>query len=240
MQDPALLSRLRQPMTIAIATANAIRERVAVRGQLVTPPKAYSTTPDAGPARKSRYYISPAYAQAAGLGTQTRWESSAAMHAAIGAKTGTGNATGSLWKPGALQVRNSGESCIIELGGSSIGASSTRTALTTKVQGTYQVRLSDNGKLRAKQVRELTRDEGGSVQYRRKPKQVRNQVKAGTVFANSRIGLLQPTEAESTAQFNAFRSQCGLAVAACFGGTSEAASPQGDRALFDAIMRLWK
>ncbi len=239
MQDPAQLQRLRQPMTIAIATANTIRQRVAVRGQLVTPANAYRATPDAGPTKKPRYYLSPAYAEAAGLGTQTRWESSAVMHAAVGAKTGTGNTTGALWKPGALQVRNSGDSAIIEFGGSSLGASSTRTALTKKVHGSYHVTLSDNGKLRAKQVSELKRDEGGDVQYRRKPKQVRNAVKAGTVFKNSRIGLLQPTEAESQAQFNAFRSQCGLAVAACFGGNCKSESG-GDRALFDAIMRNWK
>ena len=238
MADPAQMLRLKQPMAIAQATAYAIRDRVVNRGQLATSPQGFSTTPDAGPKKCPRYYISPEYAEKAGLGTQTRWESSQAMHAALGAKPGQGHATGKMWE--GLQVRNSGDTAIIEFGGSSTGASSTRTALTQKVHGTYEVTLSDNNRLRAKQVTELKRDEGGQVQYRRKPKLVRNQVKAGTVFANSKIGLLQPTESEQAAQWTAFRDFCARMTSACFGGQVPAGQPQGDAALYTAITKGFK
>ena len=234
LQDPAQLARLRQPMAIAAATATVIHDRVVVRGQLATPPKAFATVPDAGNVKKPRYYISPKYAEEAGLGKQTRWESSAAMHQAIGARAGTGDATGALWK--GLAVRNSGETAIIEFQGSSYGAKSTLSARRDKIVGAYKVK-NTNGRLKAVQMTELRRDEGGDVVYRRKPLQVRNQVKAATVFRNSRIGLLQPTDAETQAQFGAFRDYSANLISSLFGGQPVAGQATGDANLYADILR---
>lgn len=237
--DPAQMQRLVQPLQICQAYAYACRDRVQQRGVTATPAKQFSGKPDAGPDKRPAYYLSPTYAVDAGLGNQTRWESSQAMHAAVGAKPGVGDVTGKLWD--SLTVRNSGDRAIVEFGKSSKGASSTLSALRTKVSGSYLVTMSDNGKLRAKQVTELKRDEGGTVQYRRKPKMVANSVKAGTVFQNSRVGLLQPTDAETQAISQAFRDVAGYLAALCFSGDAPPVRAVGDANLYaDIIRRLQK
>lgn len=236
--DPRLIERVRQPLAIAKATATHIKRRV-LAGKTATPADAYSNKPTAGPKQKPRYFVSPQYAKDLGLGEQTRWASSAEMHRHKGIRAGTANATGEMWK--GLQVRNFGtEGAIIDYGGSSTGASSVRTAVTKRKAGTFEVTLSDDGKLRARQVRELVRVEGGEVKRRRKAKKVRNSQKAGTVFKNTRVGLLQPTPSETAAQLAAVNSVCGELVATIFGGSGVHLRSQGDQALYRAILREFK
>lgn len=237
--DPALLERLRAPMAIATATATAIRDRVRRAHVTATQAAAYKGTPTAGGGKsgtvRKAYYVSPAYATAVGLQDQTRWQSSADMHQAVGAVSGLGDVSGGMWQ--GLQVRNSGERAVIEFGGSSLGASSKRSALTKTKTGTYEVTLSDNGHVRARQVRELKRNEGGQVQYRRKPKLVRNAEKAGRVFKNSRVGLLQCTPTEEAAQWQAFRDATDATLARMFGRERVARPVTGDQPLYRAILR---
>lgn len=238
MEDPATLRRLQQPMAIAKATASHIRQRVA-QGRTATPADPYDGTPTAGKGKVRRYYLSPAYAERLGLGSQTRWESSRAMHAAKGLRPGKASATGQMWA--GLQVRNYGsDSAVIDFGGSSLGASSTRTAITKKKAGTFEVTLSGNGKLAARQARELSRDEGGQVKYRRKPKLVRNSLKAAAVFTGSRVGLLQCTPDEIQAMNAAVATKAGILVAACFGARTPTSEPGGDRSLYTAILQGMK
>lgn len=226
---------LAQPMAIGVATARHIKARI-LRGQTATRPSAFDRSPSAGPRKRKRYYISPAYAHELGLGAQTRWKSSAAMHAAKGIKAGTANATGGMWK--GLQVRNYGRgSVIIEFARSSLGASSTRTAIKKKVHGTYEVTLSSNGRVRAKQAREFSRDEGGNIKYRRKAKKVLNRVKAAAVFRHSNIGLLQPTRGETEAQLAAVADAAAGVVVRAFGGKIEVQRSTGNRRLFAAIKK---
>lgn len=237
--DPATLARLQQPMAIAKATANHIRQRVAAQGRTATPAEPYSGSATAGKGKNRHYYLSPAYAERLGLGNQTRWESSRAMHTAKGLTPGKASATGGMWA--GLQVRNfGGTAAVIDFGGSSLGASSTRTAITRAKHGTYEVTLSADGKLAARQARELTRDEGGAVKYRRKPRMIKNSTKAGTVFSNTRVGLLQNTEAEAQAMAAAVATKAGSLVAACFGARNATATPGGDRALYWAILQEMK
>jgi len=138
-----------------------------------------------------------------------------------------------------LQVRNYGnKGGVIEFARSSLGASSTRTAITKKSHGEYEVTVAKGGRLKAKQVRELARDEGGNVKYRRKPKLVRNRTKAAAVFRNSRVGLLQPTPAESQAQFAAVAHAAEAVVVHAFGSKLvHSGTDNGDRRLFDAIIK---
>jgi hypothetical protein len=180
--------------------------------------------------------LSPAYAERLGLGTQTRWKSSAEMHAAKGLEPGKARATGEMIN--GIQVRNYGaDSAIVELGGSSLGASSTRTAIATKKEGTFEITLSDRGHLRAKQIKELSRDEGGKVKYRRKPKLVPNRVKAASVFRNVRVGLLQTTEAETLALWSAWANAAGSIVRRSLGIPGNVPIVAGDRQLFDAVSK---
>lgn len=230
--DRAILSDV---LTMQRVLATAIRQRVAA-GRTATPPEPYSTTPTAGPKGKARYYVSPAYATALGLGNQTRWESSAAMHSANGIKAGSARATGRMWD--GLQVRNFGRSAaLIEFGGSSMGASSTLTAITKRKTGTYQVTVSGNGKIRARQARELSRDEGGKVQYRRKPKLVRNSLKAAAVYQNTGVGLLQNTPGELMALQSAWCQLAGQELARLFGGRVESVRATGDATLYAMLIR---
>jgi hypothetical protein len=236
--DPALMKRLEAPMAIAVATAYCIRDRIVGRGMTVTPANAYRSTATAGGGQSNRgkrqYYISPSYASKIGIDKQTRWDSSAEMHGAVSAISGTANVSGGMWA--GLQIRNSGDRAIIEFGGSSLGASSTLTAKTTKKTGTFEVTLSADGRTRARQVRELKRSEGGEVQYRRKPKLVRNSEKAGRVYRNSRVGLLQLTASEDAAQREAFRDAMDRIAAKLFGRKPMDNPISGDPKLYRAIL----
>lgn len=233
--DPKILEQLVQPMALARATAVHIRNRLA-RGETATPPKPYSTKPTAGPPKSRRYYISPAYAERLGLGAQTRWKSSAEMHASKGLQPGKASATGEMLD--SIRVRNYGnDAAVIEFFGSSLGASSTRTAILKKVEGTYEVTLSDNGSVRARQKREFSRDEGGKVKYRRKPKLVQNATKAATVFRSTRVGLLQTTDDETLALWCAWANKAGSLVRRSLGIPDGTPIVAGDRQLFDAATR---
>lgn len=231
--DENLQAALAQPMALATAAAKHIQQRV-LQGRFATTPEPFSSAPKAGPTKKPRYYVSPAYAAAAGLGEQTRWESSQAMHRAAGMTPGNG--TGEMIRN--LQVRNYGsEGAVIEPAGSSLGSSSTRTALTTSKKGTFEITLSDNGKLRARQVREMSRDEGGKVKFRRKPKLVRNALKASTLFKNLNIGLLQNTDDELVAMANALAAVMALKTAKALGAKVTNLPHGGDPRLYAACFR---
>lgn len=228
---------LAQPMAIAQAFAGHLRAR-SLRGQFATTPQPYKDRATSGPRKHKSYYIAPAYAEKAGLGQQTRFRSSRNMHAALPGGHEFGNVTGEMWR--GLQVRNFGQDAVIvEFGGSSLGAKSTRTAITKRKAGKYEVTLSDSGKLRARQVRELSRDEGGNVKYRRKPTLVRNNLKAHAVFQYIGIGLLQPTDDEIRAAAVAVRNHADIIVRGRFGvavDMNDAPPPSGAQRLYQAIM----
>lgn len=239
---PDLRKALAVPMAIARATAAHIRRRV-LGGKTASPPQPYFgprapiRDKRSGRLRKRFYYISPAYAEKLGLKGQTRWASSAEFHRFAGVKPGTAHVTGGMWK--GLQVRNFGrQGALIEFARSSLGSSSVRTAITRKVEGTFELTRNARGKLRARQVREDVRDEGGNVKLRRKPKKVRNSEKAGRVFKSTRVGLLQPTLAETRAQLAAVAETAKGAVMVSFGADQvDGEVIAGDKRLFAAIRR---
>jgi hypothetical protein len=233
--DAATRQRLRPALGIATATARHIKRRL-LRGEYATRPQAFSTTPTAGPKRRRRYYISLPYARAAGLGDKTSFASSAEMHRMAG-KTNPGQMTGELLR--SMRTRNYGrDAVIIEFGRSSIGGSSKRSLITKRKTGEFEVGLSDNGKLRARQVRELSKDSEGNVKRRKKPRKVLNWKKATAVFAETGIGLLQPTPRENTAQLAAIADRYLATVVTTFGGVVvQVTSDRGDQALFRDIQR---
>lgn len=221
----AIRRRLQQPMAYQTALAKILVTR-AMKGVFATPAKPYKSAATAGPKKKKAYYISPQYAVELALGLQTKFASSAEMHQIAGIRA-AGHASGAMWK--GLQVRNFGsKGAVIEFGGSSLGSSSTRTAISRRVTGPVQ---------KGQQAPRSIHQEDGSVKYRRKPKLVRNSEKAGRVFKNSRVGLLQPTQNEYNAIHAAFLFRAGQVVNEAFGLKAPGGQPTGDPALYREIMK---
>ncbi len=240
---PDVKAALAVSMAVARATAAHIRRRI-LGGKTATPPRPYFgprapiLDKRTGKPRRRFYYISPAYAAELGIPGQTRWASSSEFHRHVGVRPGTGHVTGGMWK--GLQVRNFGsQGALIEFARSSLGASSVRSANVRHVKGQYQLQRNRRGKLVAKRVVELSRDEGGAVKYRRKPKKVRNSAKAGRIFKSTKVGLLQPTPAETQAQLAAVAEQAQAVVAVSFGADQLDNKDvlRGDRRLFAVIQR---
>jgi hypothetical protein len=237
MEDPDIVRALRQPMAMAVAAANHMKRRLQ-NGQPASSPQPYKATPTAGPRGGTgrRYYLSPAYAERLGLGNQTKWRSSAEMHAAKNLNPGKASATGEMMK--AWTVRNYGpDAAVIEMGGSSLGASSVITAVTKKVHGTYEVTLSRSGKLRAKQLEVAQRDEGGKVKMRRKPKLVQNREKAVAVYKAIGINVFEATDDELLAMWAAWANQASSLVRRSCGIPGEIPVVAGNRLLYDAVTR---
>jgi hypothetical protein len=224
---------------LARATARHMRQRLR-RRRYATRPEPFSANPGAGPRKRRRYYISPAYAHEIGA-QQTSFKSSVDMHQAVGARA-PGVVSGALLR--SMRVRNFGrDSMVIEFAGSSLGASSTHTARTVGVKDdsgakVFETTLSSKGAVRAKQLRELKRDKGGKVLFRRKPKKVLNRLKASAVYNHTNIGLLQPTDAESRAQVAAIGDNLSAILITTFGGVViQEDGDKGDRRLYEAIKR---
>lgn len=234
---------LQRPIAIANATAHHIRDR-AMRGQFANPAQPYSERASAGPKKHKSYYISPAYAAAAGLGEQTRFRSSAEMHRATGSTAGQANVTGGMWA--GLQVRNFGsDAAVIEFAGSSLGTKSTLNAnsfATKDADGNLLHKLVQDkqGRVVKRQVRTLARDEGGNVKYRRKPRLERNNLKAFAVFQHLGVGLLEPRQDEVDAIWAAFSREAGLVITGIAGAHYQGDSAAGNPALFGAIVREFR
>jgi len=229
---------LAQPMAIARATARHIQRRIR-RGRTATKAQPYQqraaeyvVNPKTKRRNRRSYYVSPAYAEAAGVPGQTRWLNSAEFHTAVNGKPG--NVTGKMLD--GIRARNYGrDAVVIDFAKSSLGASSVRTAIRKKVSGEFEITLSNKGKLRAKQVKEFSRDEGGAVKYRRKPKLVTNREKAGRVFKYVRVGLLQPTPGETAAQLQSVSDAAAGVVLVAFGGEIVTSGTAGDPVLLRSI-----
>ena len=116
--DPTVLERLQPWINAMVPLAMAIKARVKDRGDVVGEPPHYS--PHKG------FMANPAYAQAAGAGDGSKkrlWPSSLAFHNAAGARAGTGNVTGGMWR--GFQVRTYDKNAVVlDFAGSSIGRDS--------------------------------------------------------------------------------------------------------------------
>jgi len=217
---------------LARATARHIKRRL-IRRRYATRPDPFSADPTAGKRKRRRYYISPAYAAEIGA-KETTFKSSVDMHKAVGARA-PGLVSGKLLD--SMRVRNFGrDAMVIEFAGSSLGASSTRTARRKTVS--YEASLHSDGKVRAKRITELRRDKDGEVLYRRNPKKVLNRLKASAVFNHTNIGLVQPTSAEEKAMVAAVGDSLTAILIKTFGGVViQENDERGDRRLYEAIKR---
>jgi hypothetical protein len=236
--DQGVLNRIDKPIRFARAAAEHMKLRLWA-GRTATPPKPYKTKATAGPKKARRFYVSTAYAQAAGVGEKTTWKSSAHFHSAAGAKPGI--VTGEMVD--GIQVRNNGKTgAMIDFGRSSLGARSARTARTRvskDAEGNkiYQVFTDRKGKRRARVKRELARDEDGVVLRRTKPTKVRNDVKAGRTFKYLRVAMIQLTPSEQLAMLDAVAIEGARSAGALFAMDPAVAFNQGDRALRERILR---
>jgi len=194
--DPRVLARLERPIKVAQAVAKHISSRIK-RGRFATPPQPYATRATAGPKKRPRYYISPAYAAAIGRPGETQWASSAEFHAAVGATPG--NTSSALIQT--IGIRNNGRrGALIEFRGSSLGARSVKRARRKRSNEKYDAQTG--AKLKAEFA--IRRDDKGRAVYSKKARKARNQDKAGIVFRHLRIALLQLSGRERDAVLQGF------------------------------------
>ena len=237
-EDQAVLARLDKPIRIAAACAQHLQERLH-RGRTATPARKYKTTATAGPKKRRRFYISTAYAQAAGVGDKTSWKSSAEFHAAIGGKPGI--ATGEMID--GIQVRNKGtRSALIDFGRSSIGARSERTARTRVAHDAegnkiFQVFTDRKGKRKARVKRDLARGKEGNVLRRTKPTKIKNAEKAGRAFKYLRVAMLQMTPSEQAAMLDAVATETAKSAGVLFAMQPAVAFNDGDLVLRYRILK---
>lgn len=220
--DPAIMRRLAQPLAVAVATAAHIKRRVQERGQTATRPDPYDPT-----SRKARrFVIGDNYAALVPTpNLANSFGSSADFHRAIGVPIGKFSVTGGMWR--GMVARNYGaDAAIISFDGSSLGRKSDRLAIRER-------------KRRGKKRGKLVKDAADKTQFRQVSRRIRNALKASAVFTATRIGLLQPTYQEGRAQFAAVQTVAGRLLAATF-GMRHTASPEGDSALYSAILRAYR
>jgi hypothetical protein len=139
-----------------------------------------------------RYGIGDKYAALLGL-KATSFKNSDEMHRLAGISGHPrGFASGGMWR--GMQVRNFGSTgAMIDFGGSSIGASTGGTKRSRSRREAERGLLDKNGKRRVQGL-------------------VRNDQKAGTVFIQSRIGLLEMTQDQLTALESAWANHTGAVV----------------------------
>ncbi len=181
LADPAKLRAVARPIALARVMADAVYTRVAIQGKPATAPKPYSEHGDhaaQGKRKRTGYSVTQAYAGAAGVDKQ-KWGSSADFHRATGTRPGTYRVTGKMWE--GLQVRNFGNGAVIEFAGVSLGSTSAPRVAWQRVDGKSLPRRNARGEVVV-----------------RKPKNVRNWEKAGIVFRQSRVNVVQPTDAETS------------------------------------------
>ena len=228
-EDRAVLARLQKPVAIARAVALHTQTRFRA-GRTASPPKPYKTKATAGSKHRPSYYISEAYAKAAGVPGKTRWKSSASFHQAAAAKPGI--VTGEMIEN--VGVRNNGRTgALIEFRGSSIGASSEQTAKRRRINSKYDPETGAKNKA----VFEERKDEAGNVLLNKNPKKVRNQDKGGRLYKYLRIAALQSKPNEQRAMLDAVATEGARATAAFFGFDAATVFNRGDRVLRDKILR---
>ncbi|MBM4346452.1 MAG: hypothetical protein FJ100_24005 [Deltaproteobacteria bacterium] len=157
---------------------------------------------------KSRGYV-VSKAYAQSVGVaKTSWRSSAAFHAAAGTKFGSFRVSGGLWR--GLRVRNYGTSeAVVDFGGSSLGSNPATERGKTK-----------GGKERSRPVR------------------VRNDTKGGTVFRQSKVNVVQPTDAEQSAMVAAVARWTQNAMVRVLGAEPGLFWPDGDKQLLQRILQI--
>jgi hypothetical protein len=202
-------------------------------GQMATPAKPYAThtvergrvqtRTKTGAKTKAGYVVSQAYADKLGM-AQTRFESSAQMHAAGGVRFGTFRATGGMWE--GLQVRNFGDGAVIEFAGVSLGKASYPPNITFRTGRLLDVTEQETKRRAAaaasgrtvrkdrdlfevdgkimRHERAARRDKKGNVIKRKTAQMIRNWQKAGVVFKHSRVNVIQSTDRETLDMIDGF------------------------------------
>lgn len=251
--DPSIMLGLRRPMVLAEALARRLYDRVVNRGDLATAVSAYAEARtkekrvEQHNARALRWDNRSAVLQARGdlkgaaaaARTRDRFDDAAQgaedsitpyvisdEYATLVGVSGTkwrssaafhkaaGTKPGSFRVSGGmwsgLGVRNvGGAAAVIDFAGSSLGAS--QQSAKTK----------------------------GGRERKSRSAQVRNQIKAGTVFRNSGVNPIQPKEAEEEALVAAVCKWAQQMLVRTLGATAGDFNTTGDRALLQDVLRLY-
>jgi len=161
--------RLMRMATIGATTLAHIKRR-AMRGDLATHPRPYSTGRERNDGRPG-YVVAQAYSERTAAGRENYGATSADWHRKAGSVPG--NTTGLMWQ-GAQAVASGRTGARLEFAGSSIGTSSA-------------------ARIRRRETRK------GVKTSARLGKKARNRWKATAVFNNLNVNVLQPRESENQA-----------------------------------------
>lgn len=214
-REGKILSVVGLALALARESARHVQAR-ARRGDFVTVPKRYKNKAFWKNGAVKKYRVSKPYAQAAGVGSQTEWDSSAEFHRATG--RAPGDVSGGMWA--GLRVRNWGTTgSIVEFARSSMGAfpKPVRQSQTRK-------RLTDAERQQRAEARVA------------KPTKAQNRFKAYALFKALNIGVLQHKPQETQAIASAVAVVSAKQLAASFGGTLRIGGNTGNPALYRAIV----
>lgn len=214
-RDGKILSVVGVALAIAKESARHVQWR-ARRGDFATVPKRYKNKEFWKNGAVKKFRVSKPYAQQAGVGGQTEWDSSAEFHRSVG--KAQGDVSGGMWA--GLQVRNWGSTgSIVEFARSSMASAPKRIK-----QPRVRKALTEAEKQQRAEARTA------------KPTKVQNRVKADAVFRALKIGLLQHKPQETQAITAAVSAVTGKQLASAFGGTLRIGGDTGNTALYRAIV----
>jgi len=223
MADVDFGKRMGSMLRLGGLVASHMRRRVADRGQMASRPKtSYSRLKPTGGGKVHQYAVAVPYATEAN--TDPAADTSHAWHQRAGVKFGTFDVTGGMWA--GMQVRsvNGGDGVAIDFRGSSVGGTGKAKTYTGKKKN------KETG-----EITEVTKTRSESTRLN-----IRNQDKAGRVFALFGVNVIQPTAEEDLAMAAAVGRQHHITLQNALGEPPPGVQiVAGDVGLFNKLVHSW-
>ena len=249
LADPAALAQLRQPMVLGQALAKRVRERVSRQGDLATEWQRYRTEVKAERAVRRLEKNYDTYERRIGLAVaQGNLKRAAELRAKLAKIDNDQQDAGDKLQP---YVISDAYAKLLGLGATRWSSSAAFHSAAGTKPGTFRV---SGGMWRGLQVRNVGASSvildfagsslGGTRQssttksgrQRKSPVQVRNQVKAGTVFRQSKVNPIQPKDIEVDAMVSAVVRWSQNMMGRTLGATVGAFQGSGDQQLMRDIL----
>ena len=248
-QDPAVMLQLRQPMVLGQALAKRVKERVSNQGDLASEWQRYKAEVRAERAVRRLEKNYDTYERRIGLAVaQGNTKKAAELRAKLAKIDNDQQAAGEQIRP---YVVSEDYARLLGLAKTRWSSSAAFHAAAGTKPGTFRV---SGGMWAGLQVRNVGASSvvldfagsslGGTRQstttksgrQRKKPVQVRNQVKAGTVFRQSKVNPIQPKDAEVDAMVSAVVRWSQNMMGRTLGATIGTFQGSGDQQLMRDIL----
>lgn len=249
LEDPAVLERLRQPMVLGQALARRVRERVSQQGDLATAWQRYRTEKRAERAGKRLAKNYDAYERRIGLAVaQGSLKRAAELRAKLAKIDNDQQKAGDRLVPyvisqdyadllGLKKTRWSSSAAFHDAAGTKPGTFRVSGKMWEGLQvrnvGANAVVMDFAGSSLGGTRQSATTKSG---RKRSKPVLVRNQVKAGTVFRQSKANPIQPKDTEVDGMVAAVTRWSQNMMARTLGATIGAFEGSGDKQLMRDIL----